>query len=86
MKKTMECGLDGKFGGKEAAGDNKAQASEGEHCPTSPTSTARDQVQASLSLSTPPKEGEHLHMPITSSSYCIRRYLQTLEKVVFIYM
>ena len=87
MKKAKECELDGKSGGKEGDGDNKAQASEGEHCPMSPASSAGDQVQASLSSPTPPKEGEHVHILTMFSSYCIRGYLETLEKGgVFIYM
>ena len=59
MKKAKECGLDGKSGGKESAGNtgNKAQASEGEHCPMSPVSPAGDQVQATPSSPPPSKEG-----------------------------
>ena len=79
MKKEKEYGLDGKSEGKENAGDNRAQSSEGEPCSASSPSPARDQVQASLSSPTPPKEGEHLRMPITSSYYCACICLQTLE-------
>ena len=85
MKKAKECGLDGKSGAKEGDGDNKEQASEGEHCPTSLASPAGDQVQASLSSPTPPKEGEHVHIPITSSSYCIRNTCKHWRKNEYLY-
>ena len=64
LKKAKECGLDGKSGSKEGVGDNKAQASEGEHCPTSPASPAEDQVQATPSSPQPSKEGWYcIHQP-----------------------
>ena len=57
MKKAKEYGLVGKSGGKENAGDNRAQANEGDHRAMSPSSNAGDQVQAPLSSPQPPKEG-----------------------------
>ena len=64
MKKAKECGFDGKSGGKESAGDNKAQTSEGEHSPMSPASPAGDQVQATPSSPQPLKEGGYLQYRI----------------------
>ena len=57
MKKAKECGLDGRSGGIESAGESSAQAHEGDHFPTSSASPAGGQVQASLLSPQPPKEG-----------------------------
>ena len=66
MKKAKECGLGEKSGGKEntCTVESKAQASERDHCPTSPAPTTEDQVPAPLSSPQPPKEGGYCHCGI----------------------
>ena len=56
MRKANEFGFDGIAGGKESAGDNRAQANEGDHCPMGP---AGDQGHGTLSSPQPYKKGVH---------------------------
>ena len=65
-RKANEFGFDGKSEGKESAGDSRAQANEGDHCPMGP---AGDQVHGTLSSPQAPKEGGYL-CTMASANYC----------------